>query len=135
MSVSHNNLDKLSWDFLNSGIFLVKSTYKSIIQYHNENIHQRYKVVLWRFIIGVLPTKEQIRNLMGEGNTLCPLCLMRMEYELHLIEHYEIWRLIWFKFKAFNIKRLGLRSTIKSISTVVTGSYWVYPMNNAELRR
>ena len=72
---------------------------------------------------------------MGEGITLSMLCLVAMESKLHLVEQCEVTWFLWFRFRDFNITKLGLQSTMELVTMIITGSHQVYPMNDVDLQR
>lgn len=57
-------------------------------------IHE--KIFLWRVLVGVLPTRYRLTNLLGTGEALCPVCQKAEEIELHLFKECEITKLIAF---------------------------------------
>ena len=70
----------------------------------------------------VFLTKGSTGNLMGEGNTLCPLCSVAIEIELHLIKQCKTMTFFWFRLKDFNIARLESRLAIELITAMVIRS-------------
>ena len=110
--------DKLMWPFTTLGHFTPKLAYKSIINHQNElaqppqnvhmssakqngrlwltlwnlNVHQRYKVILWRIKNGVLPTRFKIDNLVDVDNTFCPICNHNLKTNIDFLQNYEVTR-------------------------------------------
>ncbi len=47
-------------------------------------MHDRLKVFIWRVASGILPTKMNLLQNIGVGNSMCPLCLNAKESLDHL---------------------------------------------------
>lgn len=48
-------------------------------------LYERHKVLVWRLVIGVIPTKERIKCFTPISDLLCFLCNAGMESVDHLI--------------------------------------------------
>uniref|UniRef100_A0A2N9GE95 Reverse transcriptase domain-containing protein n=1 Tax=Fagus sylvatica TaxID=28930 RepID=A0A2N9GE95_FAGSY len=81
-----NKLDKLMWVANNHGNFTVKSAYflqQGVMtsiersmwkKLWNLKIHERYKMLLWRIALNILPTRQRLQELGQVLDAKCPLC-------------------------------------------------------------
>ena len=104
-------------------------------QLWNLRIHRRYRIILWRFANGILPPGTELGLSSDSGNTLCLLCSSAVETELHLLEHCDLVRLLWFRFRDINIGRLQSRSVDEFMEALIVGNRILYPSGDADLRR
>jgi hypothetical protein len=115
--------DKLIWVLNSKGNFTVQSalqaslvpcvvdpgiTWKALWKL---NMHDRLKIFIWRVASGILPTKMNLVQKLGVGNSLCPLCLNADESLDHLFFKCSISRAIWFS------SYWAIRSDLLSLSS------------------
>ena len=74
-------------------------------------MHDRLKVFIWRVASGILPTKINLLQNIGVGNSMCPLCLNAKESLDQLFFKCSISRAIWFG------SYWAIRSDLLSLST------------------
>ena len=71
---------------------LSSTNFKMWLKLWNFNVHQCNKIILWKVASKVSPLKCQMSSTVGLGNNLCPIRQMALEFELYLLEGYEIIR-------------------------------------------
>jgi len=102
--------DNWSWMVTNSRTFSAKSAYwlcraaspPSNIdaisgQIWKTKLHDCLKMLLWRIVANVLPSKEVISKFNGNIDRCCPLCSSTNESSLHLFTVCTIAKAIWFQ--------------------------------------
>ena len=116
-------LDRLVWILDPKGKFSVQSAFKNSLpsltiipktpwtKIWKLNVHERYKMLLWRIGSNILPINKNFVLRVGSGDPTCPLCHLEEESIVHLFFHYPIARAIWFG------KNLGIISYSLHITT------------------
>ena len=101
--------DQLVWIIDPKGSFTVKSALKTH-QGHADSVlpgslwskfwklkfHERFKVLLWRIGMDILPTKLNVAKRIGHGDTCCPLCNTKDESIIHVFFRCSVSKAIWF---------------------------------------
>ena len=100
--------DKLIWVVGLKGKFSVKSAFKlfqspvvtdAVVNWSalwKLKIHDRLKMFIWRIASGILPTKQNLVQRLGFGDSKCPLCQTEDESLEHLFFKCSLSRAIWF---------------------------------------
>ncbi|XP_012829138.1 PREDICTED: uncharacterized protein LOC105950333 [Erythranthe guttata] len=65
----------------------------------NAKIHNRHKLLLWRIIIDLLPTKAKLNSFFPLNDLLCPICGLENESANHLFIRCPFLLQIWFTSK------------------------------------
>ena len=105
-----NHPDKWIWVKTTNGNFSVKSMFKELNQERalgseenpifkqvwKSNLHHRFKMLLWRIALGVLPTKDSIGRFVSNVDLLCPLCGCWTESVIHLFWDCSLAKALWF---------------------------------------
>uniref|UniRef100_A0A2N9HMH7 Reverse transcriptase zinc-binding domain-containing protein n=1 Tax=Fagus sylvatica TaxID=28930 RepID=A0A2N9HMH7_FAGSY len=90
------------------GKFLVKSAFKlsqspvvtdAMVDWSalwKLKIHDHLKMLIWRIASGILPTKQNLVQRLGFGDSKCPLCQTEDESLEHLFFKCSLSRAIWF---------------------------------------
>ncbi|XP_042950095.1 uncharacterized protein LOC122282210 [Carya illinoinensis] len=122
--------DTLIWTKTHNGSFSVKTAHHlaSSIASHlpfrdlnpdiqwneiwNLKIHDRHKLLLWKIIWDILPTRERLKSFIPSLTSInCPLCDEAEETLLHLFIACPISRILWSQSKwPLNLTSLGLSS-------------------------
>ena len=116
-------LDRLVWILDPNGKFSVQSAFKNSLpsltiipktpwtKIWKLNVHERYKMLLWRIGSNILPTNKNFVLRVGSGDPTCLLCHLEEESIVHLFFHCPTARAIWFG------KNLGIISNSLHITT------------------
>jgi hypothetical protein len=101
-------LDRLVWMLDPKGKFSVQSAFNNSLpsltiipetpwtKISKLNVHERYKMLLWRIGSNILPTNKNFVLRVGSGDPTYPLCHLEEESIVHLFFHCPIARAIWF---------------------------------------
>ncbi|KAG6631738.1 uncharacterized protein LOC122290971 [Carya illinoinensis] len=128
--------DKEIWALNHSGKFSVKTAYHAQVDYHesvhqNQNslfkplwslkIHDRHKLLLWKILWNILPTKAKISERISQQvNTECTFCDQEEETTLHLFVKCPIVRILWQQGSwPLNIERLPIHSSADWIKMII----------------
>lgn len=99
--IASREQDRLIWNPTSSGEFSVRSCYrlnnyawfctssrldrKLWLLLWKTTLHERHKILLWRILHNILPTKDQIHGMLRLSDPLCILCSHSMETLDHLL--------------------------------------------------
>ncbi|KAL9233000.1 hypothetical protein vseg_008046 [Gypsophila vaccaria] len=107
--------DEWFWAAERDGIYTVKSAYKLLAKKDDEltdasssstdnwlwgsmwtiNVLPRIKSFFWQLCREALPTKARIARRLGQGPSICPLCLLEDETDIHLFRDCTWTRRVW----------------------------------------
>ncbi|KAG2717649.1 hypothetical protein I3760_03G186200 [Carya illinoinensis] len=124
------------WALNHSGKFSVKTAYHAQVDYHdsvhqNQNslfkplwslkIHDRHKLLLWKILWNILPTKVTINERISQQvNMECTFCDQEEETTLHLFVKCPIAKILWQQGSwPLNIARLPIHSISDWIKMII----------------
>lgn len=124
------------WISNKSGNFNVKDYFATLTSHSTSNVangiwkdlwsaklHERIKVFLWKILAGVLPTKQHLAHLFCKGDSLCCLCGLEEETELHIFVECLVTRQIAFgSFWGCASSRLSVNSVTVLLSYTLNPS-------------
>ena len=97
--------DRLAWILNSNGKFSIKSAVRchqlvpnasthvdGWTKLWNLNMHERLKMLIWRIGFDILPHKLQF----GFEDPLCPVCRLKLETPMHILNSCPAARAIWF---------------------------------------
>ncbi|KAL3844844.1 hypothetical protein ACJIZ3_002247 [Penstemon smallii] len=77
----------------------------------NAKIHNRHKVLLWKIIFDLLPTRRRLSYILQVGILDCPICGAEVEDLNHLFLHCPLTKALWFNSKwSFKLDCLAVSS-------------------------
>ena len=92
---NHENFTVRSAYFLQQGV--MTSTERSMWKkLWNLKIHERYKMLLWRIALNILPTRQRLQELGQVLDAKCPLCNCEEESSIHLFKECVVVKALWF---------------------------------------
>ena len=106
-----SNKDQWAWTYTSSGELSVKSAYWSCRESMQHNIdpfwnciwkaklHKGYRMMIWRIVVGYLPTKDKLSRFVDINDVYCPLCRLETETCLHLFALCLVAKAVWFSSK------------------------------------
>ncbi|KAF4395967.1 hypothetical protein F8388_013136 [Cannabis sativa] len=101
----HDNSDLVVWKEASDGRFTVKSGYEATFggsshedgillkKVWSKNVHYRHSVMIWRAIMGCVPTRDRLEFV---GDKSCRLCDGAIESALHIFWECHCARALWF---------------------------------------
>ncbi|KAG6650574.1 hypothetical protein CIPAW_06G053200 [Carya illinoinensis] len=136
LPIAARGIDKEIWALNHSGKYSIKIAYHAQVDYHEQallhqsslfkplwslKIHDRHKLLLWKLLWNILPTKEKINERISQQiNSECTFCNQGEETVLHLFVECPIVRILWKQgCWPLNIERLPILSISDWIEMII----------------